>query len=200
MLSRRTRFFVAALGAIVGAGAISPSAPQFGVRRWPDWLAPCAIPELVAPVRCGTVRVVESGAWLGRTIPLRLVVVQASASRPVADPVLLLVGGPGQAATELVTAYAPQITALRSDRDVILIDQRGTGQETGLHCNPPASPADLMGRIFEPGRLVECRDALSQRADLTRYTTTNAASDYIKILRALRYSQVNVWGLSLIHI
>ena len=196
-LPRRGHLIVVGLGAVISLAAVAPSARQWGWQRWPDWLRPCAIQDVAPPVRCGTVRVFESGAWFGhRTIPVRVIVVEAQASRPSPDPVLLLVGGPGQAATELIASFTPQIAWLRSDRDVVLIDQRGTGQESGLHCSPPSLPADLMGRIFDPGRLAACRDALRQRADLTRYTTADAAGDYIRILRSLKYSRVNAWGTS----
>ncbi len=80
--------------------------------------------------------------------------------------------------------------------DLILIDQRGTGQSNGLHCAAPAAVADLMGRIFDPARLAACRDELSTRADLTRYTTAASAADYGIILDALGVRRVHVWGVS----
>jgi pimeloyl-ACP methyl ester carboxylesterase len=97
---------------------------------------------------------------------------------------------------DLAAPLAQRADALRDRRDLVLIEQRGTGQPNGLHCEPPASAVDLMGRLFDPDRLAACRDQLSLRADLTRYTTTLAAADYDRILQSLRYRQVNVWGAS----
>jgi pimeloyl-ACP methyl ester carboxylesterase len=53
-----------------------------------------------------------------------------------------------------------------------------------------------MGHIFDPVRLTGCRDALAQRADLRRYTTSSAAADYGPVLDALGYGQVNIWAVS----
>jgi pimeloyl-ACP methyl ester carboxylesterase len=97
---------------------------------------------------------------------------------------------------DLAAPLAQRADALRDRRDLLLVEQRGTGQSSVLHCEPPASAVDLMGRLFDPDRLATCRDQLSLRADLTRYTTTLAAADYDRILQSLRYRQVNVWGAS----
>ena len=113
-----------------------------------------------------------------------------------AEPVLLLAGGPGQGAADLARPLSQRIGAVRDRHDLILIDQRGTGQSNGLHCEAPVAVADLMGRIFDPGQLAACRDHLSQRADLTRYTTAASAADYDIILTALNVPRVHVWGVS----
>ena len=80
--------------------------------------------------------------------------------------------------------------------DLLLIDQRGTGQSNGLHCVAPPAVADLMGRIFDANQLAACRDELSRRADLTRYTTAASAADYEIIFDALAVRRVHVWGVS----
>jgi pimeloyl-ACP methyl ester carboxylesterase len=162
---------------------------------WPSWLRECTHEGL--PARCGTVERPETGSAslrTGRLLSLRVVVLPEQPSAPSPDAILALAGGPGQAATESAGPMASRVEAY--GRDVVLIDQRGTGEADGLHCPPPASAVDLMGHVFEPQRLEACRDALAARADLTRYTTTIAAEDHARILERLPYRQVNVWGVS----
>jgi pimeloyl-ACP methyl ester carboxylesterase len=178
--------------AIGGASA----APQWPPRARPWWLTVCTIAGLPDPAWCGTVTVAETSMWLSRRIAMRVVVVPARTETPAPDPIVLLVGGPGQSAVDLAVSLAQRVDALRDRRDLVLIEQRGTGQSSGLYCEPPASAVDLMGRLFESERLAACRDQLSRRADLTRYTTPLAAGDYDRILESLRYRQVNVWGMS----
>jgi pimeloyl-ACP methyl ester carboxylesterase len=185
-----------AIVAIALAVAGSSAAAQWLLRARPSWLTPCTIAGVPDPAWCGTVTVAERPTWLSRRISIRVVVVPARTDTPVPDPILLLVGGPGQSAVDLIASLAQRADAFRDRRDLVLIEQRGTGQSHGLHCEPPASAVDLMGRLFEPDRLAACRDQLSLRADLTRYTTTLAAGDYDRILELLRYRQVNVWGMS----
>ena len=123
-------------------------------------------------------------------------VVPARAPSAAQEPVLLLAGGPGQGAAELARFLTNRIGSIRDAFDLVLIDQRGTGQSNGLHCPAPTSTSELMGRIFDHPRLAACRDELSRRADLTRYTTAASAADYEIILNALDVTRAHVWGVS----
>lgn len=123
-------------------------------------------------------------------------VVPARNGAASADALLLLTGGPGQGAASLARAMLARTGSMRDTRDVILIDQRGTGASNGLFCEPPASAAAIAGKIFDVERLAACRDRLSARADLTRYTTSDSAADYAIVLDTLGVRQVNVWGVS----
>jgi pimeloyl-ACP methyl ester carboxylesterase len=159
-------------------------------------LEECAIDGAAQPARCGTIRVPESDeAAAGRQIDLRVVVLPASRTA-AADPVVPLAGGPGQGAADLAGPLSRRFAMLRDDRDLVFIDQRGTGQSHGLHCTPPATAGDLMGKMYDRARLIACRDELSARADLTHYTTSAAAQDYERVFDALGYQQVNLVGVS----
>ena len=160
-------------------------------------LRKCAVDGIAGPARCGTVRVPESAADpSGRQIDIAVIVIPAYSSTPAADPILPLVGGPGQGSAELAAAQAPRFELFRAERDLLFIDQRGTGASNGLQCEPAASARELMGAIFDMARMRTCRDQLAARADLTRYTTTLAAADYERVFDALGYRQVNVIGVS----
>ena len=185
--------------AILGASwavACSGARPADGERALRTPLRECLVEELGEPARCGTIRVAEAGGAASRPIDLRVIVLPARASSPLPDPIVPLAGGPGQGAATLASVLARRFAALREERDLLLVDQRGTGASNGLHCPPARSASDLMGRLFDPARVAACRDELSRRADLTQYTTAAAAADYERVFDALGYRQVNVIGTS----
>ncbi|HEX4915239.1 MAG TPA: alpha/beta hydrolase [Vicinamibacterales bacterium] len=157
--------------------------------------APCAVEGVNGPTLCTTVRVKES-PHSERAIDLRVVVVQSSSATPAPDPIVPLAGGPGQGAADLAPIMAQRFAAYREQRDLVLIDQRGTGTSNGLWCPPATTATALTGALFDRARLTACRDALAQHADLTQYTTTIAARDYANVFDHLGYKTVNVIGVS----
>lgn len=170
---------------------------QGAARAWPSWLRPCTVPGTGEPALCGSVNVLESAATsAGRQIGIYVTVVPARAAAVEADPLMLLAGGPGQGAAELARQLSARVGQIRDRFDLLLIDQRGTGQSNGLQCEGPEATADLTGRIFDPAKLAACRNHLSRRADLTQYTTATSAADYLIVLDALGVRRVHVWGVS----
>ncbi|HYE86883.1 MAG TPA: alpha/beta hydrolase [Vicinamibacterales bacterium] len=165
--------------------AAAPAAP----------LKPCRVANVAETAQCGTVRVRES-ADSSRTIDLRVIIVPALTHAPRPDPIVPLAGGPGQGAAALAGGLSQRYAALRDQRDLVFIDQRGTGESNGLECAPPPTTADLMGRIFDLRRLATCRGQLARAADLTKYTTTAAADDYRHVFDQLGYQTVNLIGVS----
>jgi pimeloyl-ACP methyl ester carboxylesterase len=142
------------------------------------------------------VRVPESSGPQSRQIDIRVVVVPARAAVPLTDPIVPLAGGPGQGAADLAAGYARQLDFLRERRDILLVDQRGTGTSNGLYCAANEPAATLFGHLFNAARLKQCRDDLSKRADLTKYTTPLAAADFARVWDALGYQRVNLIGTS----
>jgi pimeloyl-ACP methyl ester carboxylesterase len=182
---------------VLAVAACSTARPESAGRTWPAWLQECSLPPAGELARCGTVRVPESDdARAGRHIDLRVVVVPAYAETPEPTPVVPLAGGPGQGAADLAAALAQRFDVVRNAHDLVFVDQRGTGESNGLYCPPPVSARDLMGTIFDPARLAACRGELAERADLTRYTTAIAASDYEPVFDRLGYREVNIVGIS----
>jgi pimeloyl-ACP methyl ester carboxylesterase len=78
------------------------------------------------------------------------------------------------------------------------MDQRGTGRSNGLHCLiGDDAPVDLfLGEIFDEDRVARCRDELTERADLTLYTSPLAMDDLDDLRKALGHEQINLWGTS----
>jgi len=131
----------------------------------------------------------------GRRIPLNIILLPAKNPKPAPDPLFYLAGGPGAAATGY--AEAPFMEGLRRNRDVVLVDQRGTGESNPLNCAPFGSREDMRGYFGEqfPIDIIRaCRAALEKVADLKLYTTSIAMDDLDEVRAALGYDRVNVYG------
>jgi pimeloyl-ACP methyl ester carboxylesterase len=157
----------------------------------------CSLDGIPDPARCATYTVWENReTQAGRRIPLNIVVLPALATPRAPDPLIVLAGGPGQAATELIGVFVRN-RELRTRRDIVFIDQRGTGRSNPLDC-------DLYGHLSGPQRILagpfpvdavrKCRQKLSLVADLAQYTTAAAVDDVDDVRRWLGYDQVNLWG------
>ena len=134
----------------------------------------------------------ESGA--GRQIELRIAVLPAYGTA-ASDPVFFLAGGPGQAAA--VGARIPGLNALRAERDLVLVDQRGTGGSNGLFCEfygPPADLASYFKEFLPLAQVKACRKQLERTADLSQYTTAYSVEDLEEVRRALGYQRINLVG------
>lgn len=134
----------------------------------------------------------------GRTIRLRVVVYPArtrAASRP---PLFLLAGGPGQGAVETYTSQSAALEKWGSSRDLVLVDQRGTGRSGALKCPQKAATEDWSQSLNDAPDIEQidaCIAALGE-ADLTQYLTPMAADDLDDVRAALGYSQIDLFGAS----
>ena len=94
---------------------------------------PCTIEGEAA--RCGRIPVPENyGKPDGRRIALHAVVLGGANGGEGREPIFVLAGGPGQAATTLTQGASGMFRSVRRARDVVLIDQRGTGGANRLDC------------------------------------------------------------------
>lgn len=151
-------------------------------------LTPCRIETIEA--RCTTVEVRESSAS-ARKIPLHVVVVPAT-GKAKRDAIFVLAGGPGQPASALAGFAVELFAGARKDRDLVFVDQRGTGKSNGLFCDL----GDDLGDLFPLRRFEQCRDELTKRADLRAYTTADAVRDLEAVRHALGYRKVDLFGTS----
>lgn len=166
-------------------------------------LAPCQLSAPGSPARvaarCGTLEVPEDRTKpAGRRIALRVAVLEAEAARPEPDPIYVLAGGPGHAATEMFPPLAGAFVPLRRHREIVLVDQRGTGGSGRLGC--PEVPEPARGRALPPDeerrRAAECARDLSARVDLARYGTDDFVQDLDAVRAALGHERVNLVGFS----
>jgi pimeloyl-ACP methyl ester carboxylesterase len=173
------------------AGSTPPSATS----RLP--LKPCQVPDIDEMVLCGQYEVYEDRKRRGgRKIALNIVVLPALSSTPAPDPLFIFGGGPGVAATESASGYAEYFDAKLRDRDIVFVDQRGTGRSNPLGCKLDANETIqtfLAGR-FPSERFRDCRRQLEQQADLRFYTTPIAMEDLDEVRRWLGYRRINLLG------
>jgi pimeloyl-ACP methyl ester carboxylesterase len=190
-LMLRLRFTAAALVSLM-------SLPAFAAHPSRSKLAPCKVPrdDKQVDALCGTYSVWENrAAKAGRKIRLKIVVLPARSADPLPDPVLDLAGGPGEADTG-GAGYRSE-NPLRQERDLVFIDQRGSGEPDQLTCRLGGD--DLQSRLGETYPLDavrRCRDELGKGYDLTRYTVADAVDDFDEIVRWLGYGKVNLFGSS----
>jgi pimeloyl-ACP methyl ester carboxylesterase len=182
------------LKGITVAGLICLCAPASRVSG--QSLAPCAntVPQVRA--ECGTYEVYEDRASRsGRTLELNVMVLRARSEAPAREAIVVLAGGPGQGATSLRRGAASRFGPLREGRDILLVDQRGTGRSNGLRCAYQGSdPRPYFGHVFDPAHFDACRRRLEERANLALYTTMLAAGDLDEIREWLGYEQLNLLG------
>jgi len=166
-------------------------------------LAPCEIPgtkeDVKENARCGTYEVFENrAAKTGSKIAIKIVVFPATGQNRVADPLFYIPGGPGSSATEDAPYIAQEYARIRERRDLVFVDQRGTGGSNPLNCKlfNPSSLESYLGAFLPLEEVRKCREQLETRADLKLYTTPIAMDDLDEVRAALGYEQINIIGAS----
>jgi pimeloyl-ACP methyl ester carboxylesterase len=193
---RRVAAAVAALlstaAAGCGPGWASTRSPAAGTLV--DDACPAAYGDRA---RCARLFVYENrSSRSGRVIPLRIVVLRALRDRQP-DPVFFLAGGPGQAATETMYFQAAAGRRAVERRDLVYVDQRGTGGSNSLTCDfygPPSRPETYFDQFLPPARVRACRERLEGQADLAQYTTSRSVDDLDEVRAALGYDKINLSG------
>ena len=159
-------------------------------------LTDCALPTpdgSQVDARCGTFTVPEDRANPSRRrIDLRLAVIPAVKRNPEPDALFLLAGGPGQSAIETFPAMISLMNQIHADRDIVLVDQRGTGKSNPLRCLDPEDESLTDEEVL--AKLESCPSHLN--ADLRFYNTEIAMTDLDEIRSALGYETINIYGAS----
>lgn len=177
------------LAALLAASCAQPETSAL------DRLHECRLEEGPAGAYCGTLSVFENRqSKQGRQIPLKIVVAPALRRDAAPDPLFVLAGGPGQPAASMASGMLPAFRRFRTDRDIVFVDQRGTGESNRLGCDPPQSEIDEVAtddaRI--EARFRACLAALD--ADARLYTTPIAMDDLDDVRAFLSYEQISLWG------
>ena len=190
----RSQRIPAALGLVFGAlvaaaGSAEPTALT---------LSPCQPPGVPGPARCGRLSVYEDRVTKkGRQIGLKILVLAATGGNPAPDPVVFLAGGPGESATEAAPGLAMVFAKVRERRDLLLVDQRGTGGSHPLNCSlfePAGELQSYLGDFLPFAAVRRCRSELEKDADLTLYTTPLAMDDLDQVRAALGYDRLDLFG------
>jgi pimeloyl-ACP methyl ester carboxylesterase len=161
----------------------------------------CRLNGIPNELQCGSVkRPLDPSRADGPQIDVHYVVVPAMARNKQPDPVLMLAGGPGQSAIGVASLVLPRLARLNNRRDLVFIDQRGTGKSAPLQC-PDESRLPLAQAGDENAlvrRLEACREQLLKlpHGDLRFYSTTLAMQDFDAVRAALGAERWNLIGAS----
>ncbi len=148
---------------------------------------------------CATLTVpLDYDAPDGKTIDLRVARLAAQTNKPKSDAFTLIAGGPGQSATESFPAASYAFRHIRRDRDIILLDQRGTGESNKLDCPSSDDEDEADSLVFDKVKTEadskRCRETLD--VDPRFFTTSVAVKDLEALRLALNISQWNLYGVS----
>ena len=146
--------------------------------------------------RCGTLsRPLDPSGEEPGEIELRVAVVPALNLTPEPDPLLPIAGGPGQGSVDFYTAYAWAFESVRRDRDILLIDQRGTGESATMNCE---FDEDLIEGEFSTELTIEYTEQCLEQLpyDPRFFTTSVAVRDIEAVREALGYPSLNLYGVS----
>ena len=189
------------LGRLVTCVALTAALPQSG------WAAntaatPCRLRGVEHEALCGSVqRALDPAQPNATQIAVHYAVLPALARNKLPDPVFFFAGGPGQSAVEIAPQVAALLARFSNRRDIVLIDQRGTGRSAPLLCDAD-DPALPLAELFTPDRqrerIAACLVKLKAlpHGDLRFYTTTLAIQDADAVRAALGAERINLVGAS----
>jgi pimeloyl-ACP methyl ester carboxylesterase len=146
--------------------------------------------------RCGTLlRPVNPADADSALIALRVALVPALSLEPEPDPLVAIAGGPGQGSIQFYASYAQAFEKVRRKRDILLLDQRGTGESATMDCE--ISDELIEGQFSIDQTLAETQSCLAALPHDPRYFTTTIAVQDLEALRvALAIPQLNLYGVS----
>jgi pimeloyl-ACP methyl ester carboxylesterase len=191
----------AGLAAVASPAAVAGLAPSGAAPATaPRQLAPCRLPGVEHDALCGSVqRPLDPARPGGVQVDIHFAVLPALARHKKPDPVFFFAGGPGQSAIDIAAAMSRVFARVANRRDLVFVDQRGTGRSAPLACERPA-PARPLADLVDPARheadLARCRGRLQAlpHGDLRQFTTWIAVQDVDAVRRALGAEKVNLVG------
>ena len=130
---------------------------------------------------CGYVTVPEQHAYPeGETLRLAVAAVKSTSEHPAPDPLVMEAGGPGVSTLALLPSMLPGLADLRAQRDVVLVEQRGT-----LYAKP---------HLLCDEALPACRDRfLADGVNLSAYNSLEITADIVMALTALGHDKFNFY-------
>ena len=193
-VSLRTAFLLLCLAAAVPGAARARASERLA-------LSPCELGQsqelTLIQARCGRLAVPEDpAAPHGRQIRLRVAVVPAISTRKRPDPLFILAGGPGMAATAFYASVAPVFAPLHRDHDIVLVDQRGTGGSNALDCESRKDDLHQSTTAEIVAGTERCLKMLRAHARVRFYTTSLAVQDLDRVRKALGYDRIDLYGSS----
>lgn len=170
-------------------------------------LSACDKPEnsllanIIEESLCGTISVFEDRSTMsGRKIDLNIMLLPATTSVVRPDPIFFLAGGPGQSAVSSGPSLFYRLHKLRRERDIVLVDQRGTGKSNSLACELDISMLEQLNLTIDEVtalQLEKLKKCLPEYdANPALYTTPIAMDDLNEVRETLGYDKINLLGIS----
>lgn len=157
----------------------------------------CYVEGVSDRLNCGFVTVPENpNKPDGKQIQVHYVVLPAVKNVNHEEALLAIAGGPGQSAIDNATGFDAMLSKVRQQRDILLIDQRGTGRSNLLTCDEGAQ-SPLSFDDDNADTLAETQKCLAKiDADVTQYGSLNAIKDFEAVRQHLGYKKLHVYGIS----
>ncbi|MFL6658576.1 MAG: alpha/beta fold hydrolase [Massilia sp.] len=185
---KNSLLFCAALLALTGIAEIATAKPVAQQGR------SCHLPGSEEALRCLHLPVALDPAQPnGPTLSLHVTIAPAFRESAKPDPLFILAGGPGQAGTDVLVLLNNTFRRVRATRDIVFIDQRGTGLSDKLDC-PHQPNEESRSEADMEAEARACIGAVKQ--PFAAYSTANAARDIEQVRLALGYGRINLWGAS----
>ena len=160
-------------------------------------LTACKLPNLALTARCGVLVVDENpDRPAARRLPIHIAIVPAAGGQALPDPIVVLMGGPGEGAIGAASLYAQWLKDSLQNRDLLLIDERGAGLSGPLHCRlySRSAPQATLREVFPAAAVRACESRLRTHADLTQYGYSRFATDLERVRKALHYGPANLFA------
>ena len=162
---------------------------------------PCRVEGMPNELQCGVLqRPLDPARPAGPKIEVKYLVVPAMARNKQPDAVLLLAGGPGQSAIDVAPVVMSRMSRLNNRRDVVFIDQRGTGRSAPLQCEDDSRlpVQESIDPVKQLARIRQCSETLGKLpyGDMRFFTTTLAMQDFDAVREQLGVPQWNLIGAS----
>jgi pimeloyl-ACP methyl ester carboxylesterase len=132
--------------------------------------------------------------------------IKSTHPNPQPDPLVYLVGGPGSSGSQIfLTSFYAYLHPFAEDRDVIVLDQRGTGYSNpSLYCQEALHQLpDILQSTQEThativlNMLTQCHDRLSEDdIQFATFNSQNNAHDVVNVMLSLGYEEWNLVGVS----
>ncbi|GLP95427.1 alpha/beta hydrolase [Paraferrimonas sedimenticola] len=158
----------------------------------------CYVEGLSEKLQCGSVSVpLDHQQPSGDQIDVHYLVLPAIKPIPNQAPLLAIAGGPGQSAIDNAALFDKVFTKVRQTRDILLIDQRGTGQSAMLACDEYSLSQQLAMDDSQVDHSVEIDKCLQQQQYPVRwFDTESGVRDFELVRQALGYPSVHLYGIS----
>ena len=159
----------------------------------------CYLKGISDRLQCGKLSMPENPEKpQGKKIDVHFAILPAVKNTHPQEAMLAIAGGPGQSAIDNAAFFDKVLSKVRENRDVLLIDQRGTGRSNLLTCdegnlNALAYNDDDIDMVAETQK---CLDKIKNKSDITQYTSDIALKDFDAIREHLGYQKLHLYGVS----